>query len=283
MEIQERLLMEQVTLLSRCELGRKLLGGTVPHSVEEFRAKVPLTTYDDYLPYLGSQTEEKGVFPGETDVWARTSGRSQEHACKWAPYTREMVTKVGEFAVATFIMASCSGRGDVRLDLDDCCLYTLAPPPYYTGAVIARGLAQELNPRFIPSLEEGDTMEFEERVREGFRLAMRSGIDLFYGLSSILLAIGEQFERGSSNSKFGLEMLHPVLLYRVAKGMIRSKLSKRPMQPRDLWKIKGIIAGGMDTAFYRDRIGHLWGTRPLEGYGGTELGGARFRSQGVTP
>jgi len=150
-------------------------------------------------------------------------------------------------------------------------------------AEIARGLAQELNPRFIPSLEEGDTMEFEERVREGFRLAMRSGIDLFYGLSSILLAIGEQFERGSSTSKFGLEMLHPVLLYRVAKGMIRSKLSKRPMQPRDLWKIKGIIAGGMDTAFYRDRIGHLWGTRPLEGYGGTELGGARFRSQGATP
>lgn len=278
MEIQERLLMEQVSLLSRCELGKKLMGGNVPRSAEEFRAQVPLTTYDDYLPYLASQSEAEGVFPGEVCVWARTSGRSQEHACKWAPYTQEMVTKVGEFAVATFIMASCSGRGDVRLDVDDACLYTLAPPPYYTGAVIARGLVQELNPRFMPSLEVGDAMGFEERVSEGFRIAMRDGIDLFYGLSSILLAIGEQFGRGSSSFKFGLDMLHPVLLYRVAKGMIRSKLGKRPMQPRDLWKIKGLIAGGMDTAFYRDRIESLWGKRPLEGYGGTELGGVAIQA-----
>ena len=188
-----------------------------------------------------------------------------------------MVTKVGEFAVGTFIMASCSGRGDVRLDVDDCCLYTLAPPPYYTGAVIARGLVQELNPRFMPTLEDGDRMEFEERIQEGFKIAMRDGIDLFYGLSSILLAIGEQFERGSSSMGFSLQMLHPALLYRVAKGFIRSKLRKRPMRPRDLWKIKGIIAGGMDTSFYRDRIEQLWGTRPLEGYGGTELGGVAIR------
>ena len=278
MDIQGRLLMEQVNLLSRCELGKTLLGGAVPRDVEEFRAQVPLTTYDDYLPYLASQTEAEGLFPGETYVWARTSGRTQEHDCKWAPYTREMVTKVGEFAVATFIMASCSGRGDVRLDLDDACLYTLAPPPYYTGAVIARGLVQELNPQFMPTLEDGDRMEFEERISAGFRIAMRSGIDLFYGLSSILLAIGEQFERGASSTKFALDMLHPALLYRMAKGMIRSKLHKRPMQPRDLWKVKGIIAGGMDTAFYRDRIENLWGTRPLEGYGGTELGGVAVQA-----
>jgi hypothetical protein len=270
--------MEQVNLLSHCELGQKLLGGAAPRSVEEFRAQVPFTTYDDYLPYLDSQTDREGVFPGKPYIWARTSGRSQEHTCKWAPYTRAMVTKVGEFAVATFIMASCTGRGDVRLEEDDRCLYTLAPPPYYTGAVIARGLAQEMNPRFMPSLEEGDKMEFEERIREGFKIAMRDGIDLFYGLSSILLAIGERFERGSSSSKFSLDMLHPALLYRAVKGMIRSKLNGRPMQPRDLWKIKGIIAGGMDTAFYRDRIERLWGKRPLEGYGGTELGGVAIQA-----
>ncbi|HHX45742.1 MAG TPA: GH3 auxin-responsive promoter family protein [Chloroflexi bacterium] len=278
MEIQERLLMEQVNLLSRCELGQKLLGGAVPRTMEEFRAQVPLTTYEDYSPYLATQTDAEGIFPSETYVWARTSGRSEENTCKWAPYSREMVTKVGEFAVGTFIMASCSGRGDVRLHVDDCCLYTLAPPPYYTGAVIARGLVQELNPRFMPTLEDGDRMEFEERIQEGFKIAMRDGIDLFYGLSSILLAIGEQFERGSSSMGFSLQMLHPALLYRVAKGFIRSKLRKRPMRPRDLWKIKGIIAGGMDTSFYRDRIEQLWGTRPLEGYGGTELGGVAIQA-----
>jgi hypothetical protein len=44
MDIQKRLLLEQITLLSKCELGRQLLGGITPTSVEEFRAKVPLTT-----------------------------------------------------------------------------------------------------------------------------------------------------------------------------------------------------------------------------------------------
>lgn len=45
MEIQKRLLMEQIDLLSKCELGRKLLGEKVPTDMEEFRETVPLTTY----------------------------------------------------------------------------------------------------------------------------------------------------------------------------------------------------------------------------------------------
>ena len=79
MEIQERLLMEQVNLLGRCELGRRLLGTPAPRTVAEFRERVPLTTYDDYAAYLSEQTDEPGVFPTETYVWARTSGRSLSH------------------------------------------------------------------------------------------------------------------------------------------------------------------------------------------------------------
>ena len=45
MEIQRRLLMEQIDLLARCELGQKIMHNTVPKSVEEFREMVPLTTY----------------------------------------------------------------------------------------------------------------------------------------------------------------------------------------------------------------------------------------------
>lgn len=73
-----------------------------------------------------------------------------------------MVKKIGEFSVASFLMASCSGRGDVRLKPGDVCLYTLAPPPYFTSS-IAHGFSEELNPVFIPPLEEGDKMEFRER------------------------------------------------------------------------------------------------------------------------
>ena len=51
-EIQERLLLEQIGLLSKCELGRRIMGEHTPASVEEFRRKVPLTAYRQIQPYL---------------------------------------------------------------------------------------------------------------------------------------------------------------------------------------------------------------------------------------
>jgi len=41
MNIQRRLLLEQIQLLNGCELGRKVMRGARPRSVEEFRALVP--------------------------------------------------------------------------------------------------------------------------------------------------------------------------------------------------------------------------------------------------
>jgi hypothetical protein len=279
MEIQERLLMEQIDLLSCCKLGQDFLGEHVPRSVEDFRAQVPLTTHTDYLPYfLRNPSVEPGVLPSEPVAWARTSGRSSEYGFKWAPYSQEMVQKVGEFVVTSFLLASCSHRGDVRLEPGDVTLYTLAPAPYFTGGVIARGFEQELKPMFIPSLEQGDQMDFETRIKEGFRLGMKHGIDLFYGLSSVLVAIGEQFENGSDNRKMSRDMLHPQIIARYIKGLVKSKLQNRPLLPKDLWHVKGIIAGGMDTAFYRDKIEAYWGVKPLEGYGGTEVGGVAVQT-----
>jgi len=276
MDVQERLLMEQIELLSQCELGRKLLGHRVPASAAEFSASVPLTTYADYLPYLDKRQED--VLPTEVCEWARTSGRSSEHGFKWVPYSREMVNKVGEFAVAAFLLASCSGRGDVRLEPGDTCLYTLAPPPYFSGAAIARGVVEQLDPVFIPPLEVGNKMEFGERIREGFKLGLTSGIDLFYGISSVLVAIGEQFQKRSGEFKFSREMLDPRLIYRLLRGVVRSKLAGRPLLPKDLWSVKSIVAGGMDTAVFKDTIEVFWGRQPLEGYGGTEIGGVALQA-----
>jgi len=274
MEIQERLLMEQIDLLGSCKLGQALMGGYVPKSMDDFRKHVPLTTHKDYLPYfLKNPHVEPGVLPSEPIEWARTSGRSSEFGFKWAPYTKEMKKRVGEFVVSTFLLASCKGRGDVSLEPGDVTLFTLAPAPYYSGGVLARGFQQDLNPFFIPSLEDGDKMEFEERIQTGFKLGLKHGIDLFYGLSSVLVGIGEQFQQNSDRMKFTLDMLHPQILARLIRGMVKSKLQHRRMLPKDLWKVKGIIAGGMDTAFYANKIEKYWGVKPLEGYGGTESGG----------
>ena len=52
MHIQRRLLLEQLKLLAEMPLGRKIMGGKMPDSVEEFRRTIPLTSYMDYTPYL---------------------------------------------------------------------------------------------------------------------------------------------------------------------------------------------------------------------------------------
>jgi hypothetical protein len=89
----------------------------------------------------------------------------------------------------------------------------------------------------------------------------------------VLVSIGEQFARGSGSVSFSMDMLDPQIIMRLMKGLVKSKLQHRSMLPKDLWKVKGIIAGGMDTAFYSDKIEEYWGVKPLEGYGGTEIGG----------
>ena len=44
MNIQKRLLLEQIELWSSSALGQSILKGKYPHTIEEFRQMVPLTT-----------------------------------------------------------------------------------------------------------------------------------------------------------------------------------------------------------------------------------------------
>ncbi len=71
MRIQQHLLMEQVQLLSASRLGRGLLGNNIPGSIEEFRATVPLTTYEDYADTLLMRREED--LPAKPLVWLETT------------------------------------------------------------------------------------------------------------------------------------------------------------------------------------------------------------------
>jgi hypothetical protein len=61
-------------------------------------------------------------------------------------------------------------------------------------------------------------------------------------------------------------------LWRLIRALITSKISKRNLLPKDIWKLKGISAGGTDTEIYSDKIEYYWGRRPLEGYGLSEGG-----------
>ena len=269
MKIQERLLMEQIELLGKSMMGRMIMGDVIPTSMEEFREVVPLTTYEDYIGYLDEKRED--VLPRKPFGWSHTSGRSGEYKYKWVPYPKKMYDKLGEILIATMILSTCSKKGEVNLELNDKVLLATAPPPYVTS-FLSHSLGEQISVKFLPDLDIGEKMEFEERINEGFKLAMREGLDYFYGIASVLVGIGERFEKGGGSSNISLDMLHPGTLWRLLKGFITAKIKKRPTLPKDIWNLKGIMVGGTDTEIYRDKIIEYWGKNPINGYGSTEGG-----------
>jgi len=267
MHIQQRLLLEQIELLKDCELGRKVMRGAMPETVEEFREQVPLTTYTDYCPELLDRRED--VLPAKPVEWAHTSGRSGEYAFKWAPISHRAWEELGPLMYAGNIFATCRRKGDVCVRPNPKVLYATAPAPYTTG-VVAYKCEKEFGFKYFPSLHESEQMSFMERLDKGFSLALSEGIDGFYGLSAILVGIGERFKKGASTMKLSSLLSQPKVLLRLLKGIVKSKLARRPMLPKDLWSIKGIACGGTDSVVYREKIKNMWGVRPLDSYGSTE-------------
>jgi hypothetical protein len=268
-DIQTRLMLEQITLLGSSRIGRALMRDKLPASVEEFRQITPLTTSDDYSEILKEKKEEG--LPEKPFVWARTSGSSSEAGPKWVPYTQAMFDKLVDPGIAGMILSSCSHPGDVRIEKNVRFLMATAPPPYISG-FIARSVEKHLDPIFLPSLDQGEKMAFGERIATGFRLAMREGIDYFFGISVVLARMGEQFEQQSSNSTPSKELLNPTIVWRLLKALVISKIQDRNILPKDVWHLKGIITSGTDTEIYKENIEHYWGKKPLEAFACTEGG-----------
>ena len=268
MLIQRHLLLEQIELLNGCELGRHVMRGARPRTVEEFRAEVPLTTYADYVPYLSEQRED--ALPAKPVLWQRTSGVSGEQAFKWAPITERMYREMGPVAFSMLIFATCKGRYDISFGEGEKMLYALAPPPYATGCW-GRVTAQELPVSFLPPLEEAEAMGFEERLVKGLQQGLMEGIDLVFGLPSVLVALGEQIGQRSQKRQRLLPLLtRPTAFLRVARAIVKSRLARRPLRPKDLWSLRGVATAARNVSPYRRRIEELWGKTPLDIYGSTE-------------
>ena len=116
--------------------------------------------------------------------------------------------------------------------------------------------------------ETGESADYSKPIVGG---PIELGFDYFFGLSLVLVAIGNKFSQASSNASILPLLLQPRALLRLTKGVIKSKLAKRPILPRDLWSIRGILSGGLDSFVYKDKIKELWGRYPLEAYAGSEI------------
>ncbi len=266
---QRSLLEAQLAAYAESGLGRELWKGKRPRTVDEFRRMAPITTYRDYAARFASRGAEG--LPAAPRAWCHTSGRSGEYDYKWVPLTQGMYDKVGEAALSSFILAAAKGRGDVVLKEGMTFPYTIAPPPYVTGVGAQRLL--ELFPfRVLPPLDESESMDFMERIRKAFVMALDEGMDYFFGITSIMIKIAETFRNPGSMGRGG-PAPGPRGLLRLAVAAIKSALRGRKLLPRDIWKVRGVLCGGMDTSILKRKVYDLWGVEPLEAYVATEFGG----------
>ena len=261
-DIQNRLMMDQINTVYDSKVARKFMQQK-PGSVEEFRNTVPLTAYADYAEYLGEKDESAlAVKPYR---WTCTSGRSGSF--KWIPWTDRAADVFADAGIAAAILACAGSKYEVNIKSGMRALANLPPPPYGAG-VLPQIMCERIGIFLMPPHEENE--DFAARTQRGFAMGLRYGVDLLSSLTSVLVKMGETFAESSGKMKFSLKMLHPGVMQRMLLAVIKTKIEKRNILPRDLWPLKGLIAYGMDTDVYHDKVEYYWGKKPLELYGTTE-------------
>ena len=265
MEIQKELLMDQIDQIADSTLGKKIMGNRKPKSVEEFRRTVPLTTYDDYEPYLSKRQDD--ALATKPQMWCHSAGRGGRF--KWFPLNYEFLEKSTQAWLSVQILASANRKGQVNIMPGIRILAMFPPPPYASGSGVQR-FTEHFSYRAIPPPQMAKDMEFPERLRKGFEIALKEGVDIIAALSSVLVRMGEDFANQRRSKKFSKSMLHPKVILRLLQATVSSKREKRPMLPKDLWAPKGILCVGMDTSLYKQDIAHYWGSEPFDFYASAE-------------
>jgi hypothetical protein len=274
MAIQKQLLLEQIELVSGSPLGKKIMGESKPSSIEEFRSFVPLTTYQDYLPYLEEKRED--VLSEKPVCWVHTSGRDGNF--KWVPYTLRGYHRLIDSLVSTLILASAKKKGDVHLEKRARIMFHLPPRPYL-GGQFAFGLSERIACQPIPPLETSERMSFEERIKEELALVKRHGVDFIFSLPSNLADMGANFaDQLNHGSSIPFSISSPRRDLRLAQTKLSTKIKDKPILPHHWCCPRGIICIGADSSFYREEISYYWGNTPYDIYLAAETGCLAFPS-----
>jgi hypothetical protein len=287
MNIQYRLMSEQIALWSECELGKNLLKGKHPETIEEFRRMVPLTTYGDYADIL---LQKKGeMLPDYPIIWIQTTWEGGKHPIKVAPYTKSMLETYRNNIIACLMLSTSTKKGKFNVHPADTFLYGLAPLPYATG-LFPLALSEEISIEFLPPVKEAVKMSFAERNKKGFKLVLKKGIDFFFGLGSVAYFVslslssmgkGSSKSSGSSSKYSSILNMSPSMLINLLIAKYRCKKEGRDLKPKDLFKLKGFMVAGTEIiairmiwriyggygrwSCLREQSPPLWGQRPGQG------------------
>lgn len=268
MYTQRRLMEEQLSLWVGSGLGQKLLGGKTPRTIEELRAQLPLTSYADYADVLLPKRSEQ--LCAEPAIWIQTTWEGGLHPTKLAPYTRSMLDAHRHHLVACLMLATGSRRGSFDFKRGDRVLYGGAPLPFATG--LLPSLAdEEIKFVWLPDTNSHSELSFSERIKKGFAMGMSGGIDFFFGIGSVANYITESFGKlSSSGGRHGKMDISLKYALRYLRAKYVSRRDGRPIQPKDIFRLKALFYAGTDARCYRDRLAQAWGVMPTELAAGTE-------------
>lgn len=271
MNIQKRLLLEQMELWSSSALGQSILKGKYPRTIEEFRQMVPLTTYEDYAQCL--LAKQAGALPAEPVLWIQTTWEGGVHPLKVAPYTKGMLDTYKHNVITCLMLATSRKKGDFDISVTDHMLYALAPLPYATG-LLPLLFKDEIDIEFLPPVKEAVNMSFQERNVLGFKLGMKKGIEYFFGLGSVLYYVSQSLTSMQSWGRKGLRekllSASPSMMMRYLMAKKHCRAENRELLPKDLFQLKCFMCAGTDNRCYKDDLEKMWGIRPMEIFAGTE-------------
>ena len=269
MDIQNRLILEQITLWKDSVIGKSILNNDDINSIDDFRNKVKLTTYDDYAKILLKKENEYLPKPG--DIWIQTTWEGGTKPIKVAPYTRGMLDVFRDNIVSCLILSSSTSKYKYRFKHNDKMLYGLAPLPFLTG-LVPYSLTEATDVKILPPVEKAQNMSFSKRNALGFKMAMQEDVELFFGLGSVAHAVTQALtKRKGKASVKSLLKYKPKMLARLIKAKKRCDKENRDLLPKDLFDLKCFMIAGTDNRYYKDELEKSWGIRPLELFAGTEM------------
>lgn len=266
--IQDALLQEQLRILSSSPLWRQIAGRNKITTASELRTLLPITSYEHYDSLLSGRDES--VLSEPAVIWAYTTTRSGKS--KWVPYTQRGYTSLVRNVIAATILASAREKGSVNVSTADRILYAIAPAPFLTGH-IARGLEQMGFHGLSPDLH--DKLGFHGAVAESMKRALHDGADIMISPATVATRLAQLISAMSTSgghTPIWKSLSDPRVFFRLAKARIVAWLDGRPILPRDLWSLKGLIGWGIDMSILRDRIAKSWGVEPYEFMASTEGG-----------
>lgn len=266
MYTQRRLMEEQLTMWRESGLGRQLLHGAMPRTIEELQRMLPLTSYADYADVLLPKRAE--MLCAEPAIWIQTTWEGGLRPIKLAPYTRSMLDTYRHNLMSTMMMATAKKKGEFEFRGNERILYGGAPLPYMTGLVPSL-FDEDVKCTWLPDSNAHSDLSFSQRIKKGFAMAMSGGVDVFFGIGSVANYITESFGKSGGGSK-GKMKVSPGNAVRYLRAKYISKRDDRLVTPGDVFHLKAFFYAGTDAKCYKDRLTRAWGVAPVELASGTE-------------